>query len=240
MDVAFIGRTAYVLVTLVSGDIVGRALGDASDAVGIYRLERDGSFTVVADLGAWSVDNPPPTAFFVTTGVQYSMQRFRVGSWSPTAITTGCCGSIATARSAPSSRLRTSCRPGSRGVGKRVLFTESGRFPTTRRTGRSSSLIPGPERPESWPAGRAWSSTSSGARGEDLCALPGPVGRRRGGFAGAPNRTAVTVQRDGSLRPVVDRSGAELVLDRPTSLEIVGDTAYVVSLAGNVVRIDNL
>ena len=50
----------------------------------------------------------------------------------------------------------------------------------------------------------------------------------------------VTVTRDGDLRPVTDRDGQELVLDRPTSMEFVGDTAYVVSVVGDVYRIDNL
>ena len=30
------------------------------------------------------------------------------------------------------------------------------------------------------------------------------------------------------------------MLDRPTSMEIVGDTAYVVSVVGDVYRVDNL
>ena len=43
MDVAFIGRTAYVLVSMVGGDIVdGDHIGDAT--VGIYRLGRRRSF----------------------------------------------------------------------------------------------------------------------------------------------------------------------------------------------------
>ena len=80
MDVAFNGRTAYVLVTMVSGDIVGSGpFGDPGDTVGIYRLGRDGTFTVFADIGRWSVDNPPPTGFFITTGVQYAMQPYRGG-----------------------------------------------------------------------------------------------------------------------------------------------------------------
>jgi hypothetical protein len=40
--------------------------------------------------------------------------------------------------------------------------------------------------------------------------------------------------------PVTDGAGNELVLDRPTSLELVGDTAYVVGLAGTITRISNL
>ena len=46
VDVAFVGRTAYVLVTLVSGEITGMGpFGDPNDKNGIYRIERDGSFT---------------------------------------------------------------------------------------------------------------------------------------------------------------------------------------------------
>ena len=40
--------------------------------------------------------------------------------------------------------------------------------------------------------------------------------------------------RDGTFTVVVDK------LDRPTSMEIVGDIAYVVTLTGEVLRIDNL
>ena len=50
----------------------------------------------------------------------------------------------------------------------------------------------------------------------------------------------VIVKRDGSLTPVVDRHGRALVLDRPTSMEFVGNTAYVVSIDGNVYKVANL
>ena len=53
IDVAFIGRTAYVLVTLVGPDVGG------SDIVGIYRVDGPDSFTVVADIGAFALSNPP-------------------------------------------------------------------------------------------------------------------------------------------------------------------------------------
>jgi hypothetical protein len=41
------------------------------------------------------------------------------------------------------------------------------------------------------------------------------------------------VEGDGSFSSVVDG------LDRPTSLEFIGDTAFVVTLTGKVLRIDN-
>ena len=45
--------------------------------VGIYRLNNDGSFTVIADIGAWALDNPPPPGtFFIPTGVQYAIQAY--------------------------------------------------------------------------------------------------------------------------------------------------------------------
>ena len=47
--------------------------GDANNKNGIYRLGRHGDFTLVADIGAWSVDHPPTPAFFVNTGVHYAM-----------------------------------------------------------------------------------------------------------------------------------------------------------------------
>jgi hypothetical protein len=39
------------------------------------------SFTIVADIGTFNVNNPPtiPFPFFVTTGVQYALQTYRGG-----------------------------------------------------------------------------------------------------------------------------------------------------------------
>ena len=71
VDIAFLGRTAYVLVTLVGSDVGG------SDVVGIYRVDGPDSFTVVADIGAFSIANPPATDFFVPSGVQYALQAYR-------------------------------------------------------------------------------------------------------------------------------------------------------------------
>ena len=74
MDVAFAGHRAYVLVT-----VVGPAVGQPGVVNGLYRIERNGSATPVADIGAWSVDNPPKTDFFVASGVQYAMQEYGGG-----------------------------------------------------------------------------------------------------------------------------------------------------------------
>ncbi|HEY6779118.1 MAG TPA: hypothetical protein VI122_21650 [Thermoleophilaceae bacterium] len=68
IDVAFVGHTAYVLVTLV-----GPAFGQNDVVGGIYRIQRDGSATAIADIGAWSIAHPPATDFFVASGVQYAL-----------------------------------------------------------------------------------------------------------------------------------------------------------------------
>src|SRR5688500_15925874 len=72
-DVAFIGQTAYVLVTLVGPDVGG------NDIVGVYRVDGPTSFTVIADIGAFALTNPPETEFFVPTGVQFAIEPFRGG-----------------------------------------------------------------------------------------------------------------------------------------------------------------
>src|SRR4030095_11500577 len=71
--VAFIDNIAYALVTLV-----GSQFG-TSDVVGIYRVDTPDSFTVVADIGAFNLANPPPTPFDVPTGLQYALQTYRGG-----------------------------------------------------------------------------------------------------------------------------------------------------------------
>ena len=94
MDVAFIGKTAYALVTLVGPDVGG------SDVVGIYRVDGPDSFTVIADIGAFSLGQ----------SAEHSVRRpdrspvraakpTAAGSWSPMGTTTACCGSPSTARS---------------------------------------------------------------------------------------------------------------------------------------------
>jgi hypothetical protein len=73
VDVAFIGGTAYALVTGVGPDLGG------DDIVGIYRVDGPNSFTVIADIGAWSIANPPATDFMAPSGYQFAIEPFRGG-----------------------------------------------------------------------------------------------------------------------------------------------------------------
>jgi len=74
IDVAFIDNIAYALVTLVSDPLF-----PSSDVDGIYRVDGPASFTVVANIGAFNLANPPPTPFVVATGLQYALQAYRGG-----------------------------------------------------------------------------------------------------------------------------------------------------------------
>ncbi|HET9531415.1 MAG TPA: hypothetical protein VFQ92_13745, partial [Blastocatellia bacterium] len=73
IDIAFIGQNAYVLVTLVGSDVGG------NDVVGIYRIDGPDSFTVVADIGEFALQNPPDTEFVLPTGLQYAIETYRGG-----------------------------------------------------------------------------------------------------------------------------------------------------------------
>src|SRR5438876_299888 len=67
--------TAYVLVTVVGSDLGGNSV------VGIYRVDSPNHFTVIADIGAWSIANPPDPSIpiDVPTGVQFALQPYRGG-----------------------------------------------------------------------------------------------------------------------------------------------------------------
>jgi hypothetical protein len=243
MDVAFVGRTAYVLVTMVSGDIVGSGpFGDPDDMVGIYRLERDGSFTEFADIGTWSVENPPATAFFITTGVQYAMQPYRGGFLVTDGHHNRVLGVDRHGTVSEVVALTDVVPTGLETVGGRVYFTELGPIPHHPEDGKVMVLGRGSGLPNVVASGASMVlDVERGPHGKLYALSQGQWNGVEEGSPAFPNTgRLVVVGRDGSLTPVLDSDGDELVLDQPTSLEFVGDTAYVISLTGDVVRIDDL
>lgn len=241
MDVEFIGRTAYVLVTLVGGDVIGGGpIGDAT--VGIYRVGRHGHFNVIADIGQWSVDHPPATDFFITTGVQYALQRQGRGFL----VTDGHHNRVL--RVGPNSHIaevRTFGNlvpTGLETIGPGVLTAQAGPLPHDPEDGRVVAFL------------RRWGGVVEIAQGASLL-VDVEFSSRAGLYAlsqgewdgvaeGSPalpgTGRLIQVSRHGDLVPVRDADGSEIVLDRPTSLELVGDTANVVGLSGTVVKITNL
>jgi hypothetical protein len=235
IDVAFIGMTAYVLVTLVSPDVGG------SDVDGIYRVDGPDSFTVVADIGDFNKNNPPtiPFPFFVPTGVQYALQTFRGGFL----VTDGHLNRVlrvtldgeVTVLIAFDNIVPT----GLAVSGNTVYMAEAGPVPHLPQDGKVVAFAFGPESPTA-------TEVASGASllvdvkfgpGRRLYALsqgPGVPGAPPGSPAQPNTGALVAVNGDGTFTVITDG------LDRPTSLEFIGTTAYVVTLTGEILKIDDV
>jgi hypothetical protein len=230
IDVAFIGKTAYVLVTLVSFDVGG------SDVVGIYRVDGPDSFTVVADIGEFSLRNPPNTPFDLPTGVQYALETYRGGFL----VTDGHHNRVlrVTLDGEVSELIAfDNIVPTGLAVsGNTVYMAEAGPVPHLPQDGKVVSF--GPKSPTA-------TQVASGAsllvdvefgRGQLLYALS--QGKGSGGPAGSPalpnTGALVEVNGDGTFTVVTDG------LDRPTSLEFIGNTAYIVTLTGEIWKIDGV
>ena len=241
VDVAFSGRTAYVLVSLVSGSILGEPFGDPEATNGLYRIERDGSNTLVADLGRWSVDNPPEPAFFVDTGVQFALESYRGGFlvtdghhnrvlWVSRR---GSIHEVATFGNVVPTGLETAFG--------RVFVTQLGPIPHVPENGKVVALRAGREPREVASGASMLIDVEQGPHGRLFGLSQGQWDGVGEGSRALPNTgRLVVVGRHGELTPVLDGGGEELVLDRPTSLEFVGATAYVLSITGDVYRVDGL
>jgi len=235
VDVAFIGGTAYALVTGVAPDLFGH------DVVGIYRVDGPDSFTIVADIGAWSIAHPPATDFFVPTGFQYAIEPYRGGFL----VTDGHHNRV----------LRVTLDgeitqviafddivPTGLAVrGDTIYMGEAGPIPHLPETSKVMSFTL-----ESSTA----TEVASGAgldhigllvdvefgRENSLYALL--QGYWNGPFEGTPAQpntgALVKVNPDGIFTLLVDG------LNQPTSVEIIKNTAYVVTLTGEVWKIENV
>ena len=229
-DVVFLGGTAYALVTLV-----GPQFG-SGDLVGIYRIDGPDKFTVVADIGEYSQQNPPSTPFFVDMGMQYSIELYR--------------GAFLVADGHHNRVLRVSLEgeitefitfgnivpTGLEVSGRTVYLAQAGPVPHLPEDGKVVSFGPqSSTATEVASGGRLLVDVESG-RGRTLFALSQGVwdGLAEGSPATPGTGALVRVDGTGGLRVVADG------LDRPTSLEIVGDQAYIVTLGGEIWSVDQV
>jgi sugar lactone lactonase YvrE len=230
MDVAFIGSTAYALVTLVGPDVGG------SDVVGVYRVDGPDSFTVIADIGAFSLAHPPSTDFFVPTGVQYALETYRGGFL----VTDGHHNRVlrvtldgtVTELIAFGNNVPT----GLAVHGNTIYMAEAGPVPHLPQDGKVVSFGPNSSTATEVASGARLLVDVEFGRGRTLFALSqGVWDGVAAGSPALPNTGAlVEVNRDGTLSVVTDG------LDRPTSLEVIGNTAYVVTLTGEIWKIDGV
>jgi hypothetical protein len=231
MDVAFLGRTAYVLVTLVGPDVGG------SDTVGIYRVDSRHHFTVVADIGAWALAHPPVPAFFIPTGVQYALAPYRGGFL----VTDGHHNRVLRVElDGDVSEVIAFGNVVPTGIetrGSTVYVAEAGPVPHLPETGKIVSLRPNaPVARDVATGGRLLVDVELG-RGRALYALSQgvwPLGNPEGSPAQPNTGQLLKVNRHGTFSVVAEH------LNQPTSLELIGDKAYVVTLGGEVWKINGV
>ena len=231
IDVAFIGKTAYALVTLVGSDVGG------SDVVGIYRVDGPDSFTVVADIGEFSLDNPPNTPFFIPTGVQYALQTYRGGFL----VTDGHHNRVLRVTlDGEVTELITFGNVVPTGLavhGNTVFITQAGPVPHLPENGKVVAFRPKSPTATEVASGASLLVDVEFGRGRRLYALsqgPGVPGAPEGSPAQPNTGALVEVNADGTFTVITDG------LDRPTSLEFIGNTAYVVTLTGEIWKIEGV
>jgi hypothetical protein len=231
MDVAFIGSTAYALVTLVGPDVGG------SDIVGIYRVDGPSGFTVIADLGAFSMQNLPDYPIEVPTGVQYALQAYRGGFL----VTDGHHNRVLRVTLDGSvTEMITFGNIVPTGLalhGNTIYMAEAGPVPHAPQDGKVVTFEPGSTTATEIASGASLLVDVEFGRGRRLYALS-QGDFPPGGFPGSPaspgTGALVEVEGDGSLTSLVEG------LDRPTSLEFIGNTAYVTTLEGEVWVIEDV
>jgi hypothetical protein len=236
MDVAFYGSTAYALVTVVEPGLVACDPG----LIGIYRIDGPSSSTLVADIGAFACDNPPPTAFALPTGVQYALEPFRGGFL----VTDGHHNRVY--RVALDGAVTQMIQFGDivpTGLavhGNTIYMAEAGPVPHEPQDGKIVSFQPGSSSATTVASGARLAVDVEIGRGQTLFALSQgefPCGGDPS-CAGSPashdTGALLRANAGGTMTTVADG------LDQPSSLEVIGNSAYVVTLGGDVVKIDDI
>ena len=231
MDIAFIGSTAYVLVTLVGPDVGG------SDIVGIYRVDGPHTFTVIADIGAFALSHPPKPAFFIPTGVQYALDFYH-GAFM---VTDGHHNRVyrVTLDGQISEVIAFDdiVPTGLAVQGNTVYMAEAGPIPPLPQNGKVVSFEPKSPTATQVAAGGRLLVDVEFARGHTLYALAQgvwPLGNPEGSPALPNTGSLLRVNPDGTFTTVTEG------LNQPTSVEFIGDTAYIVGLPGEIWKINNI
>ena len=236
MDIAFYGSTAYALVTVVEPGLVACDPG----LVGIYRIDGPSSSTLIADIGTFACDNPPPTAFALPTGVQYALEPFRGGFL----VTDGHHNRVyrVTLDGTVTQMIQFGdiVPTGLAVRGNTIFMAEAGPVPHEPQNGKIVSFEAGSSSSATVASGARLAVDVEIGRGQTLFALSQgefPCGGDPS-CAGSPashdTGALLRANANGTMTTVADE------LDQPSSLEIIGNTAYVVTLGGDVVKIDDI
>lgn len=240
MDIVFLDTTAYVLVSGVDPDSGG------NDIDGIYRVDGPQKFTIVANLGRWSSNHLPKTHFDLSEGVQFAMDVYR----GELVVSDGHHNRVLAIKiekclSSPpedDSNVRELIAfddvvpTGLAVSGRTIYVAQAGPVPHLPKNGKVVEFHPRSAVSDDVASGAPLLVDVEDGPHHHLYALS--QGTWKGAAAGDPalpdTGSIVRVDEDGRLKVVIDH------LDRPTSLEFWGDTAYVVSLTGEVWKIEGI
>ena len=234
MDVAFIGSTAYALVTLVDDPLFPTGAVN-----GIYRIDEPNNFTVIADIGAYNLANPPTGfPYFVATGVLYAFEPYRNGFL----VTDGHMNRVLhVTLDGEITQFRNFNDIVPTGLalhGNTIFMAEAGPIPHLPENGKIVSFSQNSPAVSTVASGAPLLVDVEFGRGQTL------FGLAQGHWEGGPGQEGSPAQPNtGSLVRVSTNGSFSVIstgLDRPTSLEIIGNTAYVITLPGEVWKIDNI
>jgi hypothetical protein len=229
IDVAFVDDTAYALVTLVGPDVGGTAV------VGLYRVDGPNTFTVVADIGTFAVLNPPATPFDVPSGLQFALERYHGGFLISDGHHNRVLGATLDGEVSEVMGFDNIVPTGLAMWGNTVFMAEAGAVPHLPEDGKVVSFLPGQTSVVELASGAPLLVDVEFGPGRVLYALSqGEF--PDGGIPAAPalpnTGSLVRANADGTFTVVANE------LNQPTSLELIGQQAYVVTLGGEVWRID--
>ena len=224
VDVAFVGRTAYALVSRMGA--------------GIYRIDGPNSFSLVADLATFSSQHPPAdTTGTVPTGVQFAMETYRGGFL----VTDG-----------NHNRVLHVTRDGKINVfiafgnivptglevqGNTVYMAQAGPVPHLPQDGKVVAFTAKSPTARDVASGRPLLVDVELGRRYAIYGLAQgifPVGQAGGSPAAENTGQLLKVNGGGTFTVVVDG------LNRPSSVEFLRNTAYVVTLTGEILEIANV
>lgn len=232
IDVAFIGQTPYVLVTLVGPDLGG------SSIVGIYRVDGPDSFTVIADIGTFAIDNPPSIVFdfFVPSGVQYAIETFRGGFLVTDGHHNRVLWVTLDGEVSEFMAFGNIVPTGLAIHGNTIYVAQAGPAPHLPEDGKVVSFAAHSTHAAEVASGAPLLVDVGFGRGRKLYALAQGIwdGVDEGSPALPNTGSLVEVNADGTFTALATG------LDRPTSFQVIDNTAYVVTLGGEVWKLDNV
>jgi hypothetical protein len=224
IDVAFVGDTAYALVSLV-------------EVSGIYRLDDGGDFTVIADLGAFSMANLPPYPVDALIGLQYALEPIDGGFLVSDGHHNRILRVTLDGEVSEFISFGNVVPTGLAVSGDTVYLSEIGPIPHVPADGKVVSLDLDDPRSSDVASGVSLVVDVEFGPGGDLFALsqgdsPGQV--PPASPAAPDSGKLLRVNDDGTFSVLVDG------LDLSTTLEFIGDTALIVTLNGEVWKVEGV